>query len=76
VAQKTRLSPHHPSGFGFRIVLLLAQWDVYRLPVALALVRRTDDPAYQRDNALFRQMRPACRRPAWCPALVVTAEAA
>ena len=28
VAQKTRLSQHHPYVFGFRIVLLMAQWDV------------------------------------------------
>ena len=28
VAQQTRLSQHHPYGFGFRIVLLMAQWGV------------------------------------------------
>jgi hypothetical protein len=28
VAHKTRLSQFHPSVFGFRIVLLMAQWDV------------------------------------------------
>jgi hypothetical protein len=28
VAQKTRRSLHHPSGFGFRIVRLMAPWDV------------------------------------------------
>jgi hypothetical protein len=27
VAQQTRLSQHHPSGFGCRIVLLMAPWD-------------------------------------------------
>ena len=76
VAQKTRLSPHHPYGFGFRIVLLMAPWDVYRIPVDFALVRRTDDPAYQRENALFRQRLQACRRPGWGQELVVTADAA
>jgi hypothetical protein len=28
VAHKTRLSPYHPDVFGFRIVMLLAPWDV------------------------------------------------
>jgi Recombinase len=66
VAQKTRLSQHHPYVFGFRIVLLMVQWDVYRIPVDFALVRRTADSAYQPESALFRQMLPAFRRPAWC----------
>jgi hypothetical protein len=40
LAQKTRLPRHHPYVFDVRIVLLMAQWDVYRLPVDFALVRR------------------------------------
>jgi hypothetical protein len=76
VAQKTRLSQSHPSVLGFRIVLLMAQWDVYRIPVDCALVRRTDDPAYQPENARFRQMLQAFRRPAWCQEMIVTADAA
>jgi hypothetical protein len=54
VAQKTRLSQHHPYVFGFRVVLLMAQWGVYRIPVDFALLRRKDDPSYQTENALFR----------------------
>lgn len=76
VAQKTRLSQHHPYVFGFRIVILMAQWDTFRIPVAYALVRRKDDPDYQTENALFRQMRQDFRRPAWCQEIVVTADAA
>jgi hypothetical protein len=76
VAQKTRLSQHHPYVFGFRIVLLMAQWDTYRIPVDFALVRRKDDPDYQPENALFRQMLQAFRRPGWCQEVVVTADAA
>jgi hypothetical protein len=76
VAHNTRLSQYHPYVFGFRIVLLMAPWDVYRLPVDVALVRRPDDPDYQPEQALFRQMRQDFRRPAWCQALVVTADAA
>jgi hypothetical protein len=76
VAQKIRLSHSHPYVFGFRIVLRMAQWDTFRIPVDFALVRRTEDPAYQNENALFRYMLKAFRRPAWCQELVVTADAA
>jgi hypothetical protein len=44
--------------------------------VECALVRRTAEPAYETDKALFRHMRHAFRRPAWGQALVVTADAA
>jgi hypothetical protein len=76
VAQKTRLSQHHPYVFGFRIALLMAQWDNYRIPVDVALLRRKDDPDYQPENALFRQMLQDFRRPVWCQEVVVTAVAA
>jgi hypothetical protein len=76
VAQKTRLSQHPPYVFGFRIVIRMAQWDTYRIPVDVALVRRTNAPAYQTENALFRHMLQAFRRPAWGQELVVTADAA
>jgi hypothetical protein len=54
----------------------MAQWDTYRIPVDFALVRRTNAPAYQTENPLFRHMLRAFRRPAWCQELVVTANAA
>jgi len=54
----------------------MAQWDTYRIPVDFALLRRTDDPAYEPENALFRHMLQAFRRPVWCQELVVTADAA
>ncbi len=76
VAHKTRLSQYHPSGFGFRIVLLMAQWDVYRIPVDFALIHRKDAPDYQTETALFRQLLQEFRRPSWCHEVVVTADAA
>jgi hypothetical protein len=76
VAHKTRLSQHHPDVFGFRIVLLVAPWEVYRIPGDFAVVRRQDAPAYQTENALFRQMLHEFRRPGWCQEVVVTADAA
>jgi hypothetical protein len=44
VAHQTRLSQHHPYVFGLRIVVLMAQWHVYRLPVDFALVRPKGSP--------------------------------
>jgi hypothetical protein len=76
VAQKTRLSHLHPYVFGFRIVFLMAQWDVYRIPVDFALLRRKDDAAYQTENVLFRQMLRDFRPPAWCQEIIVVADAA
>jgi Transposase DDE domain len=76
VAQKTRLSQHHPYVFGFRIVVLMVQWDVYRIPVDFALLRRKGDAGYQSENALFRQMLQAFQRPAWCQEVIVVADAA
>ena len=76
VAHKTRLSQYQPDVLGFRIALLMAQWDVYRIPVDFALIRRKGAPDYQPENALFRQMLQEFRRPSWCREVVVTAEAA
>jgi hypothetical protein len=76
VAQKTRLSQHHPYVFGFRLVLLMAQWGVYRIPVDFGLLRRKDDPSYQTENALFRQMLQEFQPPAWCQEVIVVADAA
>ncbi len=76
VAQQTRLSQHHPAVFGFRIVILRAQWGVYRIPVDFALLRRKDDAASQTENALFRHLLRDFRAPAWCQEIVVIAAAA
>jgi Transposase DDE domain len=76
VAHKTRLSQYHPYVFGVRIVILMAQWDVYRIPPDFALLRRKGDPQYQPENALFRQMLQDFQRPAWCQEVVVTADTA
>jgi len=38
VAQKGRISQHHPWFFGLRFALLMAAWDGYRLPVGFRLI--------------------------------------
>src|SRR5918993_540039 len=56
LAQKGRISEHHPWFFGIRFALLIANWDGYRLPVAFRLIRPKNHPEYQPENALFREM--------------------
>jgi Transposase DDE domain len=76
VAQNTRLSRYHPYVFGCRMVLLMAPWDVYRLPVDFALIRRKDAPDDQTEHALCRRRLQEFRRPSWCQEGVVVADAA
>jgi hypothetical protein len=75
-AQKTRLSQHHPYVFGCRIVILMAQGGVYRLPVDFARRKRNGTPGDQTEHALFRQRLQAFSPPAWCQEVVVGADAA
>jgi hypothetical protein len=36
---KSRLNEYAPYPFGLHVVILIAQWDVYRVPLALRLVK-------------------------------------
>jgi hypothetical protein len=76
VAHKTRLSQHHPSIFGFRIVVLMVHWGVYRIPGDCAVVHRKGTPDSQPENALFRQMLRDFRPPMWGQEIMVVADAA
>ncbi len=76
LAQKGRNSEHQPWFFGIRFALLIATWDVYRLPVAFRLIRRKTDPTYQTENALFREMVQRFVPPPWATRVVVTGDAA
>jgi Transposase DDE domain len=76
LAQKGRKSEHQPWFFGIRFALLIAPWDIYRLPVAFRLIRRKTDPAYQTENALFREMVQRFVPPPWATRVVVEGDAA
>ena len=56
VAQKGRISQHHPWFFGLRFVLLMAAWDGYRIPVGFRLILPKRHADYRSENALFREM--------------------
>jgi hypothetical protein len=76
LAQKGRKSEHQPWFFGIRFALLLATWDVYRLPVAFRLIRRQTHPEYHTENALFREMVSHFVPPAWAKRVIVEGDAA
>jgi Transposase DDE domain len=76
LAKKGRLNEYAPFTFGLHVVLLIAQWDVYRIPLAFRLVKPKGSQAYQSENALFREMLGEVLLPAWCKKVVVVADAA
>jgi hypothetical protein len=45
-AKSWRLNEYRPYTFGLHLVVLLAQWDVYRIPLAFRLVRRKGTKGY------------------------------
>jgi DDE family transposase len=76
LAKKGRLNEYAPYTFGLHVVLLIAQWDVYRVPLAFRLVKPKGSKGYQSENALFREMLQEVILPAWCKKVVVVADAA
>jgi len=76
VAQKGRISQHHPWFFGLRFVLLLAAWDGYRMPVDFRLILPTRHADYRSANTLLREMVGACVPPRWATLVIVGGDAA
>jgi hypothetical protein len=76
LAKKGRLNEYAPYTFGLHVVILIAQWDIYRVPLAFRLVKPKGSAGYQSENALFREMLQAVVLPAWCKKVVVVADAA
>jgi hypothetical protein len=76
VAQKGRISQHHPWFFGLRFVLLMAAWDGYRLPVGFRLILPKHHAGYRSENALFREMVGEFVPPSWAKLVIVGGDAA
>jgi hypothetical protein len=76
LAKKGRLNEYASFTFGLHVVILIAQWDVYRIPLAFRLVKPKESKGYQSENALFREMLDEVILPAWCKKVVVVADAA
>jgi hypothetical protein len=76
VAQKGRISQHHPWFFGLRFVLLMAGWDGYRVPVGFRLIVPKRCVGYCSENTLFRAMVGEFVPPPWARLVVVGGAAA
>ena len=68
----TRESAHAPYCFGFEMVLLIASWNRYRIPIAIAVM---DPKCKGHQNILFRQMLETVELPSWVRQVIVTADA-
>jgi hypothetical protein len=68
----SRENEHAPYTFGFDMVILIASWDRYRFPIAIAPI----DPAIKgHQNLLFRYMLQTFTLPSWVRQVVVSADA-
>jgi hypothetical protein len=76
LAKKGRLNEYTPFTFGLHVVIVIAQWDVYRIPLAFRLVKPKESCTYQSENTLVREMLGQVILPAWCKQVVVVADAA
>src|SRR5215475_3718682 len=73
LARKTRPNEYAPYVFGQALVLVIAQWGHYRVPVRAAVV---DPQSKGHQNLLFRQMLKDFVPPAWAKTVIVEAAAA
>jgi hypothetical protein len=76
VAQKGRISQHHPWFFGLRFALLMAAWDGYRMPVGFRLMLPKRYANYHSENTLFREMVGEFVPPPWAKLVIVGGDAA
>src|SRR6266851_4371794 len=72
LGRTTRHSEHEPYRFGCEVVLRIARWERFRVPVALALL---DPPCRGHQHILLRQMLQDFVPPAWVQQVVVVADA-
>jgi hypothetical protein len=68
----TRESAYAPYHFGFEMVLLIASWDRYRIPLRLAVM---DPNVKGHQNLLFRHMLETVDLPSWVRQVIVSGDA-
>ncbi len=76
LVKKGRLNRHDPFTCGLHMVLLIAQWDVYRIPLDFRLVQPKTSKDYRSEPRLVRDMLKALVLPPWCERVIVVADAA
>ncbi|MEW6737727.1 MAG: transposase, partial [Acidobacteriota bacterium] len=72
LAHKTKMNNYQHYLFGFEMVLLIAAWDSYRIPIGCALI---DPNRKGHQNILFRKMLRKFKPPAWATTIIVEADA-
>ena len=68
----TRDSAHSPYQFGFEMVLLIASWDHYRIPIRIAVM---DPQVKGHQNILFRHLLETVELPSWVRHVIVSGDA-
>ncbi len=68
----TRESAHAPYRFGFEMVLLIASWNHYRIPITIAVM---DPKVKGHQNILFRDMLDTVHLPSWVRQVIITGDA-
>ena len=68
----TRDRAHSPYHFGFEMVLLIASWDHYRIPIRMAVM---DPQVKGHPNILFRHMLETVELPSWVRHVIVLGDA-
>jgi hypothetical protein len=76
VGQQGRLSQQPPGFLGVRVVLVMAAWDGYRVPVSCRIILPKRPAAYRSEKALLRAMVEAFVPPRWAKLVSVGGEAA
>jgi hypothetical protein len=70
------LNEYAPFTVGLHLVLLLAQWGVYRIPLDFRLVQPKTSKGYRSEPRLVRDMLKALVLPPGCKRVIVVADAA
>lgn len=72
LAYTTKTGKFEPYLFGHSVLLLIAQWGGFRIPVAVRVI----DPSIKgHQNLLVREMLRNFKRPSWCQMVMVEADA-
>ena len=72
LGHKTRMNAYSHYYYGFEMVLLIASWDHYRVPVA---IQAMDPHRKGQQNIIFRRMLREFAVPGWAKEVVVEADA-
>jgi len=76
LTQKGKKSKNSYYFLGIKFVVVMLQWDVYRIPVDFEIVKPKTDPDYENENKLFRKMFERFTPPAWAHTIIVVGDCA